>query len=405
MTKQHDDKDKWRMLFITSMAMIGALTSWLAATAVLENLADTIGITLQQAAWLTNAVQLGFVAGALSSSFVSLTDTVSLSRTLTLSSLLAALSTAALLIEPSLTVALAARFVTGVALAGVYPTAMKLIATWFIRGRGLALGIMVGAITLGSAMPYFFRAIGGGTSWQMVISVSVLACLMASVVFATLIKEGPHGFAPSKFDPRQLSQVLRNKPVMLANLGYFGHMWELYAMWGWILAYASAAHAAGQSLINASLLAFMVVAVGAIGCLVGGFLSDRIGRCLTTSLMMTISGICALLIGLLFNGPTTLFVLVALIWGFTVVADSAQFSTAVSELSPNDFVGSSLAFQMAVGFAITMFTIWLVPVIAGIAGSWRWTFLILVPGPLVGIIAMMKLRTLPEAAKLAGGRR
>ena len=148
MTKQHDDKDKWRMLFITSMAMIGALTSWLAATAVLENLADTIGITLQQAAWLTNAVQLGFVAGALSSSFVSLTDTVSLSRTLTLSSLLAALSTAVLLIEPSLTVALAARFVTGVALAGVYPTAMKLIATWFIRGRGLALGIMVGAITL-----------------------------------------------------------------------------------------------------------------------------------------------------------------------------------------------------------------------------------------------------------------
>ncbi len=393
------------MLTIASIAVICALTSWFAATAVLDGLADAIGITVQQGAWLTNAVQLGFVAGALTASVISLTDSVSLVRVLTVSSLLAALSTAVLLMEPPLSVALAARFTTGIALAGVYPSAMKMIASWFIRGRGLALGIMVGAITLGSAMPHFFRALGSGTSWQLVISLSSIACLFAAVVFATLIQEGPHTPARGKFNPKQLGKVLRDKPVMLANLGYFGHMWELYAMWGWILAYASAAHAAGQSLTNPSILAFLVVAAGAPGCLLGGYLSDRIGRCLTTSLMMAVSGACALLIGLLFNGPTGLFVMVALLWGFTVVADSAQFSAAVSELSPGDFVGSSLAFQMAVGFAITVFTIWLVPVVANQAGSWRWAFLILVPGPIVGIIAMMKLRALPASAKLAGGRR
>lgn len=396
---------QWRMLIVTSLAVVCCLTSWFAATAVLNNFSVAIGISLQQGSWLTSAVQLGFVTGALGSSFLALTDTVPLKRILTYASVLAALSTALLLTEPVFELALALRFITGIALAGVYPTSLKLIATWFERGRGFAMGAMVGALTLGSAMPHFVRTIGDGASWKIVIAIASLASLLAAVIFAKFVHEGKFAFPRGKFEPGQILSVVRNKPVMLANLGYFGHMWELYAMWGWILAYTTAAQSSGADISNASLLAFLIVAAGAPGCLLGGYLSDRIGRCLTTILMMCASGACAFAIGFVFNGPLAVFVAIALIWGFTIVADSAQFSTAVSELSAPDFVGSSLAFQMAVGFAITVLTIWLVPVIADWTGSWRWTFLILLPGPVVGVYAMFRLRADPASVKLAGGLR
>ena len=400
-----EDHDKWKILTFISVALVCSMTSWFAATAVLGEFSNAIGITLQQGAWLTNAVQIGFVFGALGSAFLSLTDVVSVTRILSAASLLAGISTALLLLEPTLSVALVLRFISGIALAGVYPTVTKLTATWFVQSRGMAIGIMVGALTLGSAMPYFVRTLGNAASWQLVITVAALACVVASAIFGLCLREGPHAFPRGKFNPAQIGKILKDKPVMLANVGYFGHMWELYAMWGWILAYASAASAGGSVTIDAAMLAFLVVAAGAPGCLVGGYLSDRFGRCRTTITMMTISGSCAVLIGFVFNGPTSLFVIIALVWGFTAVADSAQFSTAVSELSQGDFVGSSLAFQMAVGFAITVLAIFLVSVIVDVFGSWRWSFLILLPGPVIGVIAMIKLRAHPDSIKLAGGLR
>ena len=397
------DVKRWRVLLMTAFAVILSMTSWFSATAVINDLARDWSLDPATAGWLTNAVQLGFVVGALGSSLLAISDIIPLPRLMAASSLLAAISSAALLVEPGFAGALLARFVTGIALAGVYPPAMKFIATWFRTGRGVAMGAMVGALTLGSAGPHLVRAVGQILSWEMVIGVTAVCCALSSVLFLMFLREGPHGFAKAHVDPRQVAAIIRNRPVMLANFGYFGHMWELYAMWGWILAYAIAASETGGFSGNASLLAFAVVAMGAPGCLLGGFLSDRIGRCYTTALMMAVSGLCALAIGFLFDGPQWLFLIIALIWGLTVVADSAQFSAAVSELSEPNYVGSSLAFQMGVGFAITIITIWLVPVIAEIAGSWRWTFLILVPGPLLGVISMLALRRLPDAARIANG--
>ena len=263
------------------------------------------------------------------------------------------------------------------------------------------MGIMVGALTLGSALPHLIAALGIGANANSVIVASSV-CAVVSALILALLPEGPFPFARTRFDPRQISGVLRNRAVMLANLGYFGHMWELYAMWGWILAYAAASPAWGW---NGSILAFAVIAMGAPGCVIAGVAAEKFGRCATTSAAMMVSGICAILLGLSFDGATWVLVAIALLWGLTVVADSAQFSAAVSELSDQTQVGSALAFQMGVGFAITMVTIWLVPTIAEMAGSWRWSFLILAPGPLIGTWAMLRLRRLPEAARIANGRR
>jgi MFS family permease len=300
--------------------------------------------------------------------------------------------------------AIAARFITGIALAGVYPPAMKFIATWFKTGRGLAMGVMVGALTLGSAMPHLFRA-SSDVHWELVVLICSLGSFAAAAIFGGMLHEGPYRFRRTSVDLRQIGAILRNGPVILANIGYFGHMWELYAMWAWFLAFATSAEQTGTGVANASLLTFAVIAIGLPGCAFGGWLADRIGRCLTTMLMMGLSGFSAFLIGFAYDSTAWAFVLVALVWGFTVIADSAQFSAAITELSEPHLVGSSLAFQMGVGFALTIIVIWLIPLLAEALGSWRWTFLLLVPGPLIGVLAMGALWKHPRAFRMAGGNR
>jgi MFS family permease len=382
------------------------MTCWFSATAVVPELISAWGLSSGQAGWLTNAVQIGFVVGALASSFVNLPDILRLNRLIAGSAVLAAIANAALLTEPGFQGAIAARFVTGIALAGVYPPAMKLMATWFQRGRGFAMGCLIGGLTLGSSLPHLFRAAGGALDWQIVVICSTGFTLATAVIFGLLLREGPYAFARATFDPRQALAVLRNRPVFFANLGYFGHMWELYAMWAWFLAFATAAGQAGALPFgSAPLFAFVVVGFGAIGCILGGVLSDRIGRCLTTAGMMLVSGVCAALIGFAFAGPAWVLALVAIIWGASIVGDSAQFSASVTELADPRFVGTALTLQVSIGFALTVLAIWLMPRIADVLGGWQWVFLTLLPGPILGVWAMLRLRAMPEAERLAGGRR
>lgn len=400
----NEDKGKWLALLLTGIGVVLSLMTWFSATAVLPELTMQLSLSQSQAAWLTNAVQLGFAFGALTSGLLVLGDIWPLTRFMAGAAILAGLANLLLLIDTGAPGAIGARFLTGVALAGIYPPAMKFIATWFKAGRGFAMGSMVGALTLGSALPHLVRASGSDVPWREVILVCSFASVMAAGIFGWLLKEGPYAFNRTIVDFRQIGGILRNRPVMLANFGYFGHMWELYAMWGWFLAYAGSAAVDINGLTNASLLTFAVIAMGAPGCILGGWLADRIGRCFTTIVMMGVSGASALLIGFFFSGPLWLFSLVALLWGFSVVADSAQFSAAVTELSDTRLVGSSLAFQMGVGFSITMITIWLTPIVAEALGSWRWTFVMLVPGPVIGIVAMTLLRRDKRAVLMSGGR-
>lgn len=379
-------------MLVAGAALVSALTTWFSATAILPELVIHLELDSKQSAWLTNSVQLGFVVGALTASLFALPDIVRPALYVAISATLAAIANAIILLDIGVAGTFASRFATGLALSGVYPPALKFIATWFVKGRGLAMGLMVGALTLGSALPHLIRGLDFGVDWQPVIIVSSLCSLLAAAIFGFLLREGPHDFPKTSFDPKQIKQVLQNKRVMLVNFGYFGHMWELYAMWAWFLSFALVSPALLASGWNASVFTFLVIGIGALGCVLAGQISDRIGRATTAAGCMIVSGSCALLIGFVFDGPAWLFALIALLWGITIVADSAQFSAAVSELAEKTLVGTALTFQMGVGFAITVVAVWLMPVIVDYLGGWRWAFAVLAIGPLFGSLALLGLR-------------
>jgi MFS family permease len=401
------DASRWRVLALLSIAIVLSLTTWFSATAITPELKREWHLSPFVLSWLTVGVQIGFVCGALAASLVNLPDIVRLNRLMAMSAGLAAAANAFLLLEPSPISAVAARVVTGFALAGVYPPALKVVSTWFNRDRGLALGMVVGALTLGSSMPHLFRSLSGAVDWRFVVKMSTLATLVGAALFLFFAREGPYPFGRALFDPRQAGAVFRDRNLLLANLGYFGHMWELYAMWAWLLVYVNEALAAQRLALvgRASLLTFVAIGTGAFGCVIGGLLSDRIGRTLTTAGMMIVSGGCAIAIGFAFGGPSWLFIAIMVVWGISVIGDSAQFSAMITELSDQRFVGTALSVQLGLGFALTVVAISLMPRLAGFLGSWRWTFLMLVPGPMLGTTAMLLLRRSPASARLANGMR
>ncbi len=382
--------------------MLG-MTTWFSASAVIPQLRNQWALSDGSAAWLTIAVQLGFVGGALFSSVFNLSDLIPARFLIFGGALGASVMNLALLLADGPPMAIPLRLATGFFLAAVYPPALKLSATWFRKGRGMALGVLVGALTVGSAGPHLVNGLGA-LDWATVVYVtSILTAIGGGL--SLLVPEGPFPFPRATFDPRQASLTMRNRGVRLASLGYFGHMWELYAMWAWFLVFfRSFLDARGSpNAAAASYATFTVISVGGLGCIAGGWLGDRWGRTRTTATMMAISGSCALLIGLLFDAPPGVVLFVALIWGFAVVADSAQFSTMVTELADQAYVGTALTLQLAIGFTLTVATVWLVPVMERWVG-WTWAFALLVPGPALGVWAMLRLKSLPEAARIAGGR-
>ncbi|WP_263367093.1 MFS transporter [Edaphobacter bradus] len=387
------------MLALICTGVVLCMTTWFSATAITPELIQLWRLSPAQVSWLTNAVQLGFVTGALLSSFVSLPDLVPLRKLMAVSALVAASANLCLLWVPSTSWLLAARFVTGVALAGIYPPALKLTSTWFVRGRGTALGLVIAALTLGSSLPHLVRSLTDRVDWQAVV-ITASACTLAGAALIVLFAaEGPFPFSKAVFNPRYMGVVLRNRPLALANLGYFGHMWELYAMWGWFLAFTRAAgpHLGLTGAKAASLVTFIVVASGVVGAVLGGLLADRTSRTFAAGLMMTLSGLCAVVIGLVFDGPLWLFLLVAVLWGITVIGDSAQFSAMATELSDPSYVGTALALQLGLGFTLTLVSIRFTSILAAHIG-WRWSFLPLAAGPAVGVVAMLFLHQLPGQA-------
>lgn len=393
-------------MVVVSLAELLGISLWFSATAVAPDLAAEWGLTAGETALLTTVVQVGFVAGALVSALLTLADTIPPRWLFAGSAATAALLTALLAtVVSSFWPAVVLRFLTGVALAGVYPTGMKLLAGWFERGRGLAIGTLVGALTVGSALPHLLRAAGGvGQPGTVLFGAAALALVGSLLVL--LVRPGPYQAPVAPFDPAVVGRILRDRPTVLANLGYFGHMWELYAVWTWIPAYLAASLAAGGVAAvpsTASLLSFLVIAVGGPGALLAGFAADRVGRTTVTAASMIVSAACCVAAGILFGSVLAVLVPFVLVWGVAVVADSAQFSAAISELAEGSYVGTALTLQTAVGFLLTTVTIQATPVVAGTVG-WRWAFLPLVVGPAVGTLAMVRLRGLPAASALAGGR-
>jgi len=396
---------KWRTLLLLSLAELLGMAVWFSASAVVPALTSAWGLNDSGRAWLTMSVQIGFVVGAFGSAVLNLADRVPARRLFTASAWLAALATAlipALAKGPGL--ALPLRFLTGLCLAGVYPVGMKIMAGWTKADRGLGIGLLVGALTIGSASPHLINALEFAADWRATLLISAAAAAAGGVLCLLFVRDGPYAAPAPPFNFGYVGEVLTTRELALANLGYLGHMWELYAVWAWVPSYLAASfEIVGASRTSAGFAAFAVVAAGGAGSVLAGAMADRLGRTTLAIASLAISGVCCIAVGPLYGGDPALLTGVCLLWGFAVVADSAQFSACVSELARPEYVGTALTLQVCLGFLLTMATIRLIPAIEGVIGI-RWQFAILALGPAVGIVAMRALRRDPAAAKLAGGR-
>jgi MFS family permease len=380
------------MLAALAVAEFFGMTLWFSATAVTPALVGEFHISSEYAAWLTMAVQAGFVVGTLGSAAANLADVLNARILMCIGSFAGAAANAAVLIAPNAASVIALRFFTGVALACVYPPGMKLAAGWFADRRGLALGILIGALTFGKAFPHLLTAVYGA-EWRAPMLVASTLAIIGGMLVVAVVRDGPYVAATARFDRHAVRRILTTPGTRLATFGYLGHMWELYAMWTWIAVLATASFTAAglpDASSSGSVAAFVAIGSGTVGCVLAGLVADRVGRARVAVWAMWVSAASAAFTPLVFGGPAMWFFLLVVVWGFAVVADSAQFSALVSEYSPRDHVGTALTLQTCLGFLLTIVTIELLPRVAAVAG-WRWASLLLVPGPLAGIVAMRRL--------------
>lgn len=393
-------------LSILLLAVVLGMSPWFSATVVAQAMAAEWGVGASggSAIWLTLGVQLGFVIGSTVSAALLLSDRWRPARLAMWSAFLAAAATAALVL-PGIggAGAVGLRIAVGVALAGVYPPGIKLAAGWTTTRRGTAIGALVGGTTLGSAVPHLLALTVSATAWRSLVLLAAACAAIGGVLFGTLVREGPFQGRSARFDPRALGQVLRNRGARLASLGYLGHMWELYAMWSTIgLFWRAAVERYLAPGWLAPTMAFASIGAGAVGSVVAGRIADSAGRSNVTIVAMAISGACAIAIGPALGAPIIVLIVISLVWGASVVADSAQFSAAVTEFSPGDYVGTAVTVQTASGFLLTMVTIRMVPTWVAWWG-WEWAYLPLAIGPILGIGAMWRLRPLERHGRVRHG--
>jgi MFS family permease len=376
--------------------MFLGMTLWFSATAATAQIVSEFHLTSGEAAWLTMAVQGGFVIGTLVSAILNLPDLINPRRLFAIGCVAGAAANASLVRAGGPIPLIALRVLTGISLAWVYPPGMKVAAGWFEKRRGAALGILIGALTTGSAFPHLLATAAATIPWRTLILAASALALAGGVVVVLMVGDGPYVATSARFDPRAAMRVFADRGTRLATLGYLGHMWELYAVWTWIAAFATAglvplSHLAAAPTSRAgSAIAFVTIASGAMGSAAAGWWADTIGKARIARWAMIVSGLCAALSGFVFGAPRIVLAIFAVVWGVAVIADSAQLSALVAQYSPRDHVGTALTIQTCLGFLLTMASIRLIPLFAQTVG-WQWAFLLLVPGPALGALALVRL--------------
>jgi len=398
--------EKYFILGILSISVIFSFSLWFSANAIIPQVSQFLELSDSRISFLSIILIIGFVIGGLISSLLNLPDILRTKNIFVISAFLGALANIGAIFFSSFESIIIFRFLTGFFLAGVYPTSIKIITTWFKESRGLAVGILLGALTLGSGLPYIFN-LTGIPDWKILLSFSSGLSIIGGILVMLLVKEGKFDAGKTKFSFENIKKIVRNKPLRLASYGYFGHMWELYAMWVWMPLFLKSVYEISypgkDATIFFSIGAFSIFLLGAGGSVFGGALADRYGRTKFNIYMLTISGISSILISFVYPNPY-LVLIVALIWGLTIIPDSPQFSSMISELSDSKLVGTALTLQLTIGFLITIVSIILVPIFIEILGM-RFAFSFLFIGPILGIWSLVKLRQLPDSKKIAHGKK
>lgn len=378
-----------RILPVIIVSQFAGTSLWFAGNAVLGDLQQQWGLAADALGYLTSAVQIGFIAGTLVFAYFAIADLFSARIVFFACSLLGALFSFALQVfGEGIASLIIFRFCTGFFLAGIYPVGMKIASGWYQRDLGNALGFLVGALVVGTAFPHLIKGLGQGLAWQAVmLSVSGIAVLGGALMLA-LVPDGPHLAKGARFDPKAFATIFRSPLFRASSFGYFGHMWELYAFWAFV-PFVLVAHATqtAPGNLNVSLWAFAVIAAGALGCAGGGLVSLRAGSARVAFAQLAASGACCALSPLLFHAPTPLFLAFLLFWGIVVVGDSPQFSALNARYAPRELVGSALTIANCAGFAITILSIQLLNFAAAFIGP-GYLFLLLTPGPVLGLLAL-----------------
>ncbi|WP_042351588.1 MFS transporter [Bacillus massiliigorillae] len=386
--------NQWVALFLIVIAELFALSVWFSASAVISQLQAEWHLNLTQKSFITVAVQAGFIFGAVLSSLFGIPDHFNTKKIFIISSFLAGFFNCFIIFSPSIEVTLLLRFLTGVSLAGVYPIAIKLVTLWFKGSRSISVGILIAGLTLGSALPHMIASLETSLNWKTVIIFSSTLAFISSLLIFLFLPNKENNTSKTKLSLDSLKSVLKDKKVMLANYGYWFHMWELYAMWTWLPTFLYYSFSQYGIESYSSIVAFLAIGVsGAIGCIVGGIWASKIGKENFSIIAMTLSGLSALAIGFTFHINIGLTIIVACIWGASIIADSGQFSAMVSEYAKVKYIGTALTFQMAIGFLLTIFSIYLISFLEPILG-WQLVFIFLSVGPLLGVIPMFILNKL-----------
>ncbi len=392
MHASHTASQANRALLFVSLAVLLASATWFSGTAAVPKLRDAWALTDSESAWLTISVQLGFITGTFLYALLNLADRFNARRVFFASALAGALFNLGFAwLAQDLWTAVALRFLTGLTLAGVYPVGMKIVASWFQTGLGWRLGVMVGALTLGTASPFLIQSLGLSRDWRVLAATASLSALIGGLLLLVAVADGPYLKARARFDPAMLIKVFRHRPFRYTAFGYFGHMWELYAFWSLMSFYLSERFQGQELSAQVPLLAFAAIGIGIFGCVAGGWVSQRVGERRVALVSLIVSAACCAVSGLAFRLPSGLLIAFVFIWGVFVIADSPQFSALAAKHCPPEYTGTALTTQNGMGFAITVFSIQLLPLIAGLV-EWRWAFMVLTIGPAAGAYFMHALR-------------